>query len=142
MPAKPPRPVTLSYSAARSSFKAILDSSDRGGATTIRRGQSSASIVNSELLLKFLMVHNPPRVEVVFEDGAWAMFMPGQPLAAEGATVAEATADFIEALREYAQDWEDRLQSAPNHQHNWALVQIVELSSDAQLASWLGGGAE
>src|ERR1700712_6103935 len=93
-----PRPTTLSYSAARTSFKAILDSSDRGGATTIKRGASSATVVNSELLLKFLRAKLPANVEVVYENEAWAMFMPGQPFAAEARTLGEATEDFIDGL--------------------------------------------
>jgi hypothetical protein len=65
------------------------------------------------------------------------MFMPGLPIAAEGVTLNEATADLIEALREYAEDWEDHLQAAPNHAGNWALVQIIDASTDEQLAQWL-----
>jgi hypothetical protein len=135
----PPQPRTLSFTEARTSFKAILDSSDRGRATTIKRGESSATIVNSEMLLNFLTSKTPANVEVVFEDDAWAMFMPGQPFATEGSTLEEATAEFIVGLREYADDWQDHLQAASNHRDNWALVQIIELSTDAQLTNWLSG---
>jgi hypothetical protein len=43
------------------------------------------------------------------------------------------------ALREYAEDWQDRLLHAPNHRDNWALVQLITLSSDEQLREWLTG---
>ena len=42
------------------------------------------------------------------------------------------------ALREYAEDWVDRLFVAPNHAGHWGLVQLVALSDDEQLATWLG----
>lgn len=129
----------VGFAEARKSLKTILDTSDRGGLTIIRRGSSSASVVNAEKLLEYLIRHTPANVQVVNEDGAWAMFMPGTPLASEGATLAEATADLIDALRDYAEDWEDHLQAAPNHAGNWALVQIIDASTDEQLAEWLTG---
>ncbi|BCB87816.1 hypothetical protein [Phytohabitans suffuscus] len=36
------------------------------------------------------------------------------------------------ALREYAEDWQERLLDAPNHAGNWGLVQLVSLSDDDQ----------
>ena len=49
----------------------------------------------------------------------------------------EAVEEMIEALRDYAEDWAERLHSAPNHADNWGLVQIVGLASDEQLREWL-----
>lgn len=129
----------VGFAEARKSLKTILDTSDRGGLTIIRRGSSSASVVNADKLLEYLIRHTPANVHVVNEDGAWAMFIPGTPLASEGATLAEATADLIDALRDYAEDWEDHLQAAPNHAANWALVQIIDASTDEQVAEWLTG---
>lgn len=96
-------------------------------------------MVNTDRLRAFLVRNTPAKVQVVNEDGAWAMFIPGLPLAAEGRTLEEATLDLIDALRDYAEDWEDHLRTAPNHEENWALVQIVEASTDEQLAEWLTG---
>jgi hypothetical protein len=45
----------------------------------------------------------------------------------------------ITALREYADDWQERLLDAPNHRDNWALVQLIGLSNDDQLRDWLVG---
>ncbi len=127
----------LGFTEARSSFKDILDTADRGGLTVVQRGTGSASVVNTERLLQYLVRNTPANVQVVNEDGAWAMFIPGLPIAAEGTTLSDATDDLIEALREYAEDWEDHLHTAPNHAGNWALVQIVDASTDEQLARWL-----
>ncbi len=41
------------------------------------------------------------------------MFIPGPPLAADGDTLDDAIVDMIEALREYAHDWQGRLLNAP-----------------------------
>lgn len=127
------------FAEARRSLKSILDTSDRGGLSIVQRGDSSASVVNTGKLLDYLVRNTPANVQVVNEDGAWAMFMPGLPFAAEGRTLAAATEDLIDALRDYAEDWEDHLQAAPNHQGNWALVQIVDSATDEQLSEWLTG---
>lgn len=62
-------------------------------------------------------------------------------MAADGATFDEAITEMIEALREYADDWQERLLNAPNHRENWGLVQLISLSDDDQLTDWLVGSA-
>jgi hypothetical protein len=54
-------------------------------------------------------------------------------------TFDEAIGEMIEALREYVQDWQDHLLSAPNHRDNWELVQLISLSNEEQLHGWLVG---
>lgn len=79
-----------------------------------------------------------PPAELTDDDGRWVASIPGTPFVSEGTTIDGALEDLIDSLREYAEDWEERLQHAPNHQGTWALVQLVELSSDAELREWLG----
>lgn len=129
-------------SEARTSLKTILDTSDRGGLSVVKRGDSSASVVNTDRFRSFLVANMPAKVQVVNEDGAWAMFIPGLPLAAEGTTLEDAILDMIDALREYAEDWEDHLRTAPNHEGNWALVQIIDASNDDELTEWLTGSQQ
>lgn len=71
------------------------------------------------------------------------MFLPGLPFGADGNTLDEAVETLVEILREYAVDWttESYLREAPNHRDNWALVQIIALSTDAQLRDWIVGEA-
>jgi hypothetical protein len=78
---------------------------------------------------------------VVSEEGGWSAFVPGLPVAADGASFDEAIDEVVLALREYAQDWYDRLQHAPNHRENWGIVQLVGLSTDEQLRDWLRGSS-
>ncbi len=133
---------TYGFTQARDSLKAILDSSERGGLSTIRRpDRAPAAVVNGESLRRYLEVTVVVNVQVVHEDGVWAVFLPGQPLAAEATELGEALADFVDALRDYAEDWEDHLHAAPNHRENWALVQLIDLSTDEQLTAWLTGSA-
>ncbi len=79
-----------------------------------------------------------PSAQVVHEAGGWSAFIPGLPIAADGATSEEAIDELIGAIREYAEDWQDRLRHAPNHQENWGIVQLVGLSDD-ELRAWLLG---
>ena len=70
-----------------------------------------------------------------------SVFFPGRPVAADGAMFDEAIAEMIQALREYADDWQERLLDSPNHRENWGLVQLISLSDDDQLTDWLVGSS-
>lgn len=128
------------FTQARESLKAILDFSERGGLSRISRpDRAPAAVVNGESLRLYLAQTIVPNVQVVNEDDAWVVLMPGKPFAAEATKLEDALADFVEGLREYAEDWDDHLHMAPNHRKNWAFVQLVELSTDEQLIAWLTG---
>ena len=128
-----------SYTDARTHLKDLLDAADRGRVATVRRDSRTTAFVDRERLRYFLAVVSPSGAQVVAEDGGWSIFIPGLPLAADGASFDEALDEMILALREYAEDWQDRLIDAPNHAGNWGLVQLVSLSSDDQLREWLVG---
>jgi hypothetical protein len=49
--------------------------------------------------------------------------------------------EMIDAVREYAEDWQDRLRTAGNHENSWGLVQLASLSDDDQLREWLVGSS-
>jgi len=59
------------------------------------------------------------------------------PVHGDAETFDEAIDDLINALREYAEDWNTRLHRARNHQQQRSLVELVELSDDVQLRDWL-----
>jgi predicted RNase H-like HicB family nuclease len=131
-----------SYTEARTHFKELLDAAERGRVATVRRDTRRTAVVEAERLRTVLAALIPSRAEVVAEAGGWSAFIPGLPVAAEGASFAEAVDDLVGALREYADDWQERLLDAPNHVQNWGLVQLVELSDDDQLREWLVGAAQ
>jgi predicted RNase H-like HicB family nuclease len=128
------------YSAARAHFKDLLDAARRGRVATVRRETGRAAVVDADRL-RTSLVGVLPSPQVLAEDGGWSVFLPGVPVAADASTFDEAIEEMILALREYADDWQERLLDAPNHRNNWALVQVVELSDDTQLRDWLVGPA-
>jgi hypothetical protein len=122
---------------ARSHLKDVLDASALGLTTTIQREDQRFAVVEAERLRLALAEAVTPDTQLVAEAGGWSAFLPGLPIGASGRTSAEALEDLVTALREYAADWNDHLRLAPNHAHHWALVQVVDLSTDDQLINWL-----
>jgi predicted RNase H-like HicB family nuclease len=131
-----------SYSEARAHLKDLLDAAERGRVATVRRESASAAVLDAGRLQHFLATVVPSRAQVVPEAGGWSVFIPGLPIAADGPTFDAAIDEMVQALREYAEDWQDRLLDAPNHRDNWGLVQMISLSDDDQLREWLAGSAQ
>ena len=130
-----------SYTEARAHLKDLLDAAERGRVATVRRDSARTAVVDVERLRYFLASIVPSQAQVVSEAGGWSVFIPGLPVAADGASFDEAVTEMIDALREYADDWQERLLDAPNHRDNWGLVQLISLSDDDQLREWLVGVA-
>jgi predicted RNase H-like HicB family nuclease len=130
-----------SYTDARTHLKDLLDAASRGQVATVRRESTTTAVVDVQWLQPFLSSAIRSHAQVVPEAEGWSVFVPGLPVAADGATFDEAIDEMIDALREYAEDWQDRLLNAPNHRDNWGLVQLIGLSDDDQLREWLVGSA-
>jgi len=128
-----------SYSEGRAHFKELLDAAESGRPALVRRDGSPSAVVDAERLRTLLTDSLAAHPSAVAEGGGWSVFIPGVPVAADGATFDEAVEEMVDALREYAEDWQDHLLNAPNHRDNWALVQLVSLSEDDQLKKWLVG---
>ncbi|MGK8509357.1 prevent-host-death protein [Nocardia asiatica] len=131
-----------SYTDARAHLKELLDAAVGGRVATVRRDTEYAAVVDAERLRYMLAKVCPSAAEVVAENGGWSVFLPGLPVAADGATLDEALDETIAALREYADDWQTRLRDAPNHRENWGLIQLIGLSDNHQLREWLVGATE
>jgi predicted RNase H-like HicB family nuclease len=130
-----------SYTEARNNLKNLLDAAENGMVATVRRESATTAVLDAARLQYFLAVVVPSRAQVIQEADGWSVFIPGLPIAADGATFEEAVNDMIDALREYAHDWQDHLLNAANHRDNWGLVQLIGLSDDEQLREWLAGPA-
>lgn len=128
-----------SYTEARNNLKSLLDAAENGQVATVRRESATTAVLDAARLRYFLASVVPSRAQVVQEGDGWSAFIPGLPVAADAATFEEVVAELVEALREYAQDWQDHLLHAPNHRENWGLVQLISLSDDDQLREWLVG---
>jgi predicted RNase H-like HicB family nuclease len=122
---------------ARAHFSALIDAAEAGVPATVRRDRLRAAVVDADRLRHFLVTVRPARAEVVAEAGGWSILLPGLPIAADGETFDQALDEMVAALREYAEDWADHLRHASNHEKNWGLVQIIDLSSDEELRDWL-----
>lgn len=130
-----------SYTHARRNFRAVLDSASAGFVTTVARESERYLVVPADQRRAELARHRPSEAQVIAEGGGWAVILPGLPVYGDGETFDAALDDAIAALREYAEDWNDRLRLAPNHTRHRAVVELVELSTDEQLRDWLVGGA-
>ena len=128
-----------SYTDARNNLKNLLDAAESGMVATVRRESITTAVLDAARLRYFLASVVPSRAQVLQEAGGWSAFIPGLPVAADGATFEDAITDMIDALRDYAHDWQDHLLNAPNHRDNWGLVQLISLSDDEQLRDWLTG---
>jgi predicted RNase H-like HicB family nuclease len=128
-----------SYSEARAHLKDLLDAAERGQLATVRRNAATTAVVDVERLRHFLATLGPARAQVVPEADGWSVFLPGLPIAADGASFDEAIDEMVGALREYAEDWQDHLLDTPNQREHWGLVQMIGLSSDDRLRVWLTG---
>lgn len=130
----------LTYTDTRSHLREVLDTAEAGLPIGIRRHDRLVALIESGRLREVLMdSRRLRRPEAVAEAEGWSVFLPGTPIAADGADLAEAVDEFVAALREYAEDWQARLRFAPNHQQHWPLVQLVSLTSDDDLAEWARG---
>jgi predicted RNase H-like HicB family nuclease len=123
----------------RAHLRELLDAAARGFPAGLRRERAGFAVVDSTRLRQLLATHSR-HPEVIAEAEGWSIFIPDAPVAADGSTLDKAIEEMVDALREYAADWVDHLSAAPNHAHNWWLVQLVELSGDHELAEWLSAG--
>ena len=131
---------TDNYGSAREGrehFKDLLDAADEGRPATVTRDERRVAAVDADRLVYFLTRLHPSGAQAVADGDGWSLFLPGVPVAADGTTIEEAVEEMVDALRDYAEAWTERLRLAPNHQDNWGLVQIVTLASDNQLRTWL-----
>jgi predicted RNase H-like HicB family nuclease len=128
-----------SFTAARANLRSVFDAAREGLVTTVVRGSQRFVVVNASDLRADLSWLRPANAVVSAEGGGWAAVLPGLPVAGEGDTFDEAVDDLIEALREYADDWNARLYRAPNHRRHRAVVALVEVSNDDQLREWIRG---
>lgn len=76
------------------------------------------------------------RATIIDHGVGWSVIFEDQPLAAQGATRADAIASMIDELRLYSSSW-PTLARTPEHAANWPLAQLVAVSTDAQLAEWI-----
>ena len=125
------------FAETRRELRHVLDSAYAGRVTTVRRDHEQFVVLEAQRVVEQLMRLRPASAVVAVEGGRWSAVLPGLPVHGEGDTLDEALDDLVAALREYAEDWNERLQAAPNHRGNFDVALIGELASDKQLKGWL-----
>lgn len=135
MPEEMPEREIPNASTVRRTWAASLDLAAEGRPVPFRRDAEEFAVLPAVLLRDVLGRAVPPP-EVVAEEDGWSVLLHGHPVAADGSTLEAALTDFLDAVRDYAAAWEDRLHRAPDHQHAAALVQLVTLSDDEALMGW------
>ncbi|MBS9534232.1 prevent-host-death protein [Mycobacterium sp. M1] len=128
-----------SVTEGRANLRNLLDAAAHGFPAGLRRDRDGFAVLDAKRL-RALLATQARRPEVIAEADGWSVLIPDTPVAADGATLAEAVAEMVDALREYAADWIDHLSTASNHADNWWLVQLTALSDDRELADWLTAG--
>jgi predicted RNase H-like HicB family nuclease len=118
-------------SASRTALTTIFDRAEAGSATVMgRRGHSPVAVLPVDRADEALAANFPLDPKVSFGAGGVAAWIAELPVHAQGATIEEAGQALVEALREYADDWESSLRHAPNHAENWGYVFRVRLRPD------------
>ncbi|MFM9921317.1 hypothetical protein [Lacisediminihabitans sp. H27-G8] len=128
-------------SAARKEFSRFLKSAFVGQVVTVESAGHTLALIDAKVFRNHLERAAPARAKVSEAEGAIAIVIPGWPFAVETGSLDESLEEMIDVLREYASDWQARLHTTQNHSDNWALVQLVELSSDEELTAWLTGSS-
>lgn len=78
----------------------------------------------------------PGLIVATCADGSMLAHLVGPEFTGAGPDEEQAVRDLIARLRDYTVGYE-KVQDDPVHRPNWALVQLVELCTDAQLSDWI-----
>lgn len=127
------------FSETRRQLRYVLDAAHAGVVTTVSRDKERFVVWTADARGAELrrLLHSD--AVVVAESGGWAAYLPGVPVHGDAESFDDAIDDLITGLREYAEDWNERLHAAPNHAGHRSLVELVEFSDDDQLREWLVG---
>ena len=127
------------FTAARANLRGVLDAAREGLVTTVQREHERYVVLRADAFRRDLATLLPANATVLAEGGGWSAVLPGVPVHGDADSFDGAVDDLVEALREYAEDWNVRLRRAPNHEGHRLLVELVELSDDGQLRDWILG---
>ncbi|MEX2279996.1 MAG: prevent-host-death protein [Acidimicrobiia bacterium] len=127
---------------ARSHIRDVLDAAADGIPQRVQRESTGFVVVSEDLFARVLSRSAAvPTPQVYAENDGWTLILPGVPVAADAGKFNDAVDDFIDAVREYADDWiaDARLRQSPSHRENAPLVHFVHSSTDEDLRDWVAG---
>lgn len=124
--------------AAREGISELLTAAAEGRPASVQRGADHRlAVLDGRRFVRFYRSVAPSNAQVVPEAGGYSILLPGLPIHGDGNSLDEALADTVDALRDYAAAWTERLRVAPNHEENDMLVQFVAAATDDDLRDWL-----
>lgn len=130
----------------RDNLSAVLDAAQDGLLVSLSRGRSrreisagSVAVVKTAVLQDLLEKIVADSIEATYnaDDELHTVAVRGLPLAAEGQSLSDALDDLVDEIRDYCDDWVDRLRYALNHEGNIPLVYLAQTMSDDELHAWL-----
>jgi hypothetical protein len=131
---------------SRDHLAEVLDAAQDGLMVSLRRGRSrrdiragSVAVVKTAVLQDLLEKIVADSIEASYnaDDQLHTVAVRGLPLAAEGESLSDAFDDLVDEIRDYCDDWVDRLRFAANHEGNIPLVYLAQTMSDDELHAWL-----
>lgn len=136
------------FKESRDNLAYVMDTAQDGLLVSLSRGQArsrraaragSVAVVDTAVLQALLELIVASWVEATYnnEDDLHTVALRGLPLAAEGESLSDAVDDLVDDVRDYCEDWVDRLRYAPNHQGNVPLVYLAQTMTDDELHEWL-----
>lgn len=126
-------------SAARDAISAIYSTAHSNMVVSITRGNDAPVVVIlKENLIEALQALYPVEPKVSFaKNGHVSIWIDGLPISAQGESFEMASDELVQAMRDYAAAWVDELRLYPNHKENWALTNLILLSTDEELHTFL-----
>lgn len=115
---------------ARANWSQFVDAAEAGEWQLISKYSRRVVAVRAQDLQALLATCYAFRPEVLVEDEGYAVWLPELDVYGQGATLEEATADLVDAARQYADEWEDGLRHAPNHRPRAGWVRRLQLAGD------------
>lgn len=128
-------------SAARKAIGEIYNTAERHIAVAItREDDAPVAVIRQDHLKEALQALCPLEPQVRFSpDGKVSIWLNGLPVSGQGESFEEAGDELIDSLRDYAKTWVEDLREYPNHKHRWNVVNLVLLSNDDELRTFLFG---
>lgn len=132
--------------ASRANLSSVIDTAQEGLMVSLQRGGSdreiragSVAVVKTAVLRDLLekLVADSVEVEHNPEEGLYTAGLRGLPLAAEAESLSDVFNELVDEIRDYADDWVNRLRFAPNHEGNVPIVYLAQTMSDDELHGWL-----
>src|SRR5690606_22615455 len=120
--------VAYASTEARTHWRDIMNASTQGVPVTIgRHGSAVSAVTDAGRLREYLAETLDPSALTFVENGVHVIVLNRRGFTSEGETLEDAVEDMVHQLREYAEDWGEHYSVAPNHQDNWALVQMISM---------------